>query len=115
MDRVSRIYIRIHYLTELSRANVDDRKQMIRNMNKAQMECLNIMASQTLEGRIFLLDTDYNYFRRYKNVLRVLENDRISLRRKKALLLAYHRIIPRLLRRDYLNNAIANEIRQVES
>ena len=114
MERVSRIYIRIHYLSELSRANVRDRLSMIRSMNRAQMECLKIIASQIVGGRMLLMERDYSYFRRFWNLLRSLKHTRLSLRRKKELLLTYHRIIPRLLRREYLHRAITNEIRAVE-
>ena len=55
MERVSRVYIRIHYLSELSRANVRDRLSMIRSMNRAQIECLKIIASQIVGGRMLLL------------------------------------------------------------
>ena len=115
MDRVSRIFVRIHFLTELSGANVRLRTGLLRYITRGQMECIQIMASQILEGRILLLERDRNYFRRYRDLLRSLQSPNISFTRKKRLLLTFHTLVPRLLRRQYLNRAIANEVRAAEN
>jgi hypothetical protein len=87
---------------------------MIEAMTPGQMECIQIIARQIVDGEMLILDRDSDYFRRYQRMLRALKSDRMSVARKKRLLLMKRTFVPRLLRSTYIRQAIRNEIRYSE-
>ena len=113
MER-SRIYSRIYFLLALGRATSRDRRLMIESITAGQMECLQIIAKQIVNGQMPILDRDSDYFNRYARLLRTLKSGWVSFVRKKRLLLLNHTLVPRLLRERYLRHAIRNEIRSPE-
>ena len=111
----SRIFLRLHYLLALGRENAHYRRIMIPDMLPGQMECIQMIAKQMMDGDIPMLQRDSNYFNRNRRVLRTLASRWVSLARKKRLLLRYHALLPRLLRRHYLGFAMRNEITAAEA
>jgi len=111
----SRIFLRIHYLLALGRETARTRRTLIRMMTPGQMECLQILVKQILDGQIPILNRDARYFDRYRRLLRIVKSGWVSLTRKKRLLSIRHALLPRLLRRRYLQYAILNEIRSSEN
>lgn len=113
MER-SRIALRMDYLFYLGSESASHRRTMIRYITPGQMECLELIAKQIVEGQIPILDRDSNYFGRHGRLLRTLKSGWVSLARKKRLLLMWHALIPRLLRSYYIGYAIRNELRAPE-
>ena len=113
MDQLN-VYRRIHFLRELRNANVRDRKGIVRYMTAEQMEALGEVVRYIIDGSIRVLPHDGTQFRERSLVLRHVSDQRISLRRKHYALIAYHDIIPRILRPHYVRQAIVLSIRSIE-
>ncbi len=60
MER-SRIALRMDYLFYLGSESASHRRTMIRYITPGQMECLELIAKQIVEGQILILDRDSNY------------------------------------------------------
>lgn len=110
----SAVYGRIHFLRELGQANKPTRILLIRYMTMEQMDALVEVTRFIVNGSIRILQRDLIHLRERYLVLRQISDPRISLRRKRNALLSYHDIIPRLLRRHYLDRAIVLSIRGME-
>lgn len=113
MDQ-SNVYQRIHFLRELGAANATTRKLLIRCITREQMEALAEVVRYILNGALAVLVGDVPFIRERSLSLRQLIDPRISLRRKRNTLLLNQDIVPRLLRRPYLNRAILLSVRTGE-
>ena len=106
----------LFFLTELgNETSVRVRKGLIRMLNIYMMTDLTKVVECIMNGSIPILVRDYRIFRRHVGVLRQILSPRISLQRKKRMLVCYNRLIPRLLRENYLNQTIVIELRSVEN
>ena len=89
----------------------NDRITMLQNVTPGQLDCIGEIAHRIYDQTFPLLVQDLGYFDDRSLVLRFLFADRVSFRRKKATLVHYHRMIPRLLRTYYLQATIQDQIR----
>jgi len=71
-----------------------------------------LLANGTAMYRV--LPQDDTHFRERSLILRQVNDPRISLRRKRNALVAYHDLVPRLFRLHYLNRAVVLSIRSGE-
>ena len=108
---LSSVYNRIHYLVALKTAQRDDRMAMLQNITPGQLDCIREIAHRICDQTFPLLVQGLGYFDERSLVLRFLFADRVSFCRKKAALVHYHRMIPRLLRTYYLQATIQDQIR----
>ena len=113
MDQ-SLVYRRIHFLRELGQANKTTRKLLVRYMTRKQMEALAEVAGYIVRGSIRVLPQDATHFREWSLILRQVIDPRISLRRKRNILVTYHNLVSRLLKPHYLNRVVALSIRYGE-
>ena len=108
---LSRVYNHIHYLVVLKNAQRDDRITMLQNITPEQLDCIGEIAHRIYDHTFPLLVQGLGYFDDRSLVLRFLFADRVSFYRKKATLVHYHRMIPRLLRTYYHQATIQDQIR----
>lgn len=102
MDRSS-----IDFLKQLGAANAATRKLSVRIMTRQQMSALGEVVRFIVRGYIHLLPQDVQRLRERWLVMRQLMDPRMSFQRKKNALTTYHEMLPRLLRPQYLNRAVA--------
>ena len=76
-----------------------------------QLACIGEVARRIYHQTYPLLAQDVAYFDDRSLVLRSLFSARVSFRRKKAVLIRYHRMMLRLLRPYYLYATIQDQIR----
>ena len=110
----SRVHGRYYFLKELGAASARMRKITIDNMIPQQMDAISVVARYIVESRIPIMDRDSDYFQQIRRLLRAIAGHTIPFRRKRRLLLRYHKILPRLLREFYLRHTIRVEIRRGE-
>ena len=110
----SRVYRRYYFLQELGAASARMRKITIDNMIPEQMDAISVVARYIVESRIPIMDRDSDYFQQIRRVLRAIAGHTIPFRRKRRLLLRYHKILPRLLREFYLRHTLRVELRSGE-
>ena len=108
---LSSVYNRIHYLDALRDAQREDRLTMLRDITAGQLTCIGEVTRRIYYQTYPLLLQDVTYFDDRNLVLRSLFSARVSFRRKKAILIRYHRMMLRLLRPYYLYATIQDQIR----
>ena len=108
---LSSVYNRIYYLDALRDAQREDRLKMLRDITAGQLACIGEVARRIYQQTYPLLAQDVTYFDDRSLVLRSLFSARVSFRRKKAILIRYHRMMLRLLRPYYLYATIQDQIR----
>ena len=109
----SLIYQRIYFFRSLrSQSSSKDREGHIKLMNIGMMNSFIDIVKFIIRGDISLLYRDYREFKRYYNVLRQMTSPRLSLARKRQVLIRYHKLLPRILREEYLQAAIRLEIKR---
>ena len=108
---LSSLYNRIYYLDDLRDALREDRLKMLRDITAGQLACIGEVARRIYHQTYPLLAQDVTYFDERSLVLRSLFSARVSFRRKKAVLIRYHRMMLRLLRPYYLYATIQDQIR----
>jgi hypothetical protein len=113
MDQ-SLVYRSIHFLRELGQANKTIRKLLVRYLTREQMEALAEVAGYIIRGYIRVLPQDATHFRERLLILKQVIDPRISLRRKRNILVTYHNLVSHLLRPHYLNRVVALSIRYGE-
>ena len=106
-----RVYNRIYYLYALRDAQREDRLKILRDITAGQMACIGEVARRIYHQTYPLLAQDVTYFDDRSLVLRSLFSAWVSFRRKKAVLIRYHRMMLRLLRPYYLYATIQDQIR----
>ena len=99
---LSSVYNHIHYLDALWDAHRKDRLKMLQDITAGQLACIGEVARSIYHQTYPLLTQDVTYFVDRSLVLRSLFSARVSFRRKKAILIRYHRMILRLLRPQFL-------------
>ena len=105
------LYNRIYYLDALRDAQREDRLKMLRDITVGQLACIGEVARRIYHQTYPLLAQDVTYFDDRSLVLRSLFSALASFRRKKAVLIRYHRMMLRLLRPYYLYATIQDQIR----
>ena len=108
---LSRVYNSIHYLDALRYAQREDRLKVLRDITAGQLACIGEVASRIYHQTYPLLAQDVTYFDDRSLVLRSLFSARVFFRRKKAVLIRYHRMMLRHLRPYYLYATIQDQIR----
>lgn len=104
----SQVYLRIHYLLNLEKASIPERKTMLTNITQGQLGAILIVIDRVLHGIISPMRRDALVFQHHWHLFRTLTSTRVTFARKKALLRRHHTLIPRLLRVSYLIQAILN-------
>lgn len=107
----SRVYARIHFLLCLKDASVADRRAMLTNLTRAQLQSLVEIIIRVVNGVISPMRRDAPLFERKRQLFRTFTSARVSFTRKKALLKRNHSLLPRLLRVPYLIQVILDETR----
>ena len=108
---LSSVYNRIYYLDALKDAEREDRLKMLRDITAGQLACIGEVARRIYHQTYPLLAQDVTYFDDRSLVLCSLFSAWVSFRRKKAVLIRYHRMMLRLLRPYYLYATIQDQIR----
>ena len=107
----SKVYLRIHFFLYLKDASPSDRKLMLTNITRDQLEALIEVIARVLNGVVSPLRRDVRLFHRKRSFLRTLVSNNVSFTRKKALLRRNHTLISVLLRTPYLIQVILDERR----
>ena len=107
----SRVYTRIHFLLCLKDASIADRRTMLTNLTRTQLEPILEIIIRVVNGVVSPMRRDVPLFERKRRLFRTLTSTRVSFARKKALLKRNHSLIPRLLRVPYLIQTILDETR----
>ena len=104
------VFDRYSFLRELGKeTSATARKGIIEFMNVHRMEAVSSLIKYILRGAFTIRRTDYREFRQYVNALRHIVSPRVSLAKKRQTLMRFNRLIPRLLREEYLQKAIRVE------
>ena len=83
---------------------------MLKGIVPGQLDCIGEIARRIYNQTMPLLERDLIFFRDMALVLRFLFSAKISFRRKKAMLICYHELIPRMLRSYYIQATIQDQI-----
>ena len=108
---LSSVYNRIHYLDALRDAHRKDRLKMLRDITAGQLACIGEVARRIYHQTYPLMAQDVTYFDDRSLVLGSLFSAWVSFRRKKTVLIRYHKMMLRLLRPYYLYATIQDQIR----
>ena len=84
------------FLRQLYESPPTERKILLENSTAEQIEAISLIASQILNGQILLSRSQSLRLRRHRRVLQSLANTRISINRKRRILLYFHEIVPLL-------------------
>lgn len=107
------VFAHFEFLKNLGvETNEHSRIMLIRQMHVNTMKALSKVIAFILNNTVPTLSYDQRIFRENRNVLRHIISPIISLSRKKRTLERYNKLIPRLLREQYIINTCLHELRQ---
>ena len=108
---LSNVYKRIYYLVKLRELTVEVRLFFLKKyISPDTLNCIGEIARKIYNENIPILERDIIFFDDMDLVMRFLFSDKISFRRKKAMLIHNHTIINRLLRNFYIHGTIQDQI-----
>lgn len=107
------VFAHFEFLKNLGvETNEHSRIMLIRQMHVNTMKALSKVIAFILNNTVPTLSYDQRIFRENRNVLRHIISPIICLSRKKRTLERYNKLIPRLLREQYIINTCLHELRQ---
>ena len=106
----SQVYRYIQYLIEVNNATPTDRKRLLQNITTDQVLAMREVAKRLTNGHINPLRRGARLFQSRRLMLRTLASPRVSVERKKWLILRYNSVIPSMLRSVYLIQTIVDEV-----
>lgn len=92
------IFTHSTFLKHLYYAQPREREFLIEGILPNQIRAISYLAERILNGSLTINRIHQYKLRQYKNTIRVLANQRISVRRKKQTLIAYHKLLPLLIK-----------------
>lgn len=110
----SAIYSCIDFLLELSRVNTRDRDLLIQYMSRERLEAVAEVIRFILRGSIRPSRQDALLFNESSLVLRQISNSRLGWHRRRRTLFLHRTLVPRFLRFEYLQRALALSFRSHE-
>jgi len=93
-----RIFQNSAFLKALYYAQPLQRKQMIQFISQDQIRVISDIAEQILQGRLVVNNVHREKLKHYKRTIRFLANQRVSTNRKRRTMLAFHNVIPLLIK-----------------
>ena len=93
-----RIFQNSAFLKSLYYAQPLQRKQMIQFISQDQIRVISDIAEKILQGRLVVNNVHREKLKHYKRTIRFLANQRISTNRKRRTMLAFHDVIPLLIK-----------------
>lgn len=93
-----RIFQNSAFIKALYHAQPLQRKQMIEYMSQDQIRAISDIASRILQGRLIVNSVHRQKLKHHKRTIRFLASQRISLSRKKQTMLAFHDVIPIIIK-----------------
>jgi len=93
-----RIFQNSAFLKALYYAQPLQRKQMIEHISQDQIRVISDIAEKILQGRLVVNNVHREKLKHYKRTIRFLANQRISTNRKRRTMLAFHNVIPLLIK-----------------
>lgn len=94
------------FLKRLGDARRDERLQMVLHLTSAQLSAIGEVADSVRREKIQVSERDAIVFRRKGTVLRIVASATETDSRKKRQLIINHKLIPRLLKREYIRRTI---------
>lgn len=85
------------YLKAIYRAEPFQRRLMIEFADMDQLNAICDIATDIIQGQLFLANSHRPKLKQYRNVIRALASRNINTARKQRTLLAYHDLIPLLI------------------
>lgn len=94
------------FLKRLGDARRDERLQMVLHSHSYQLSAIGEVADSVRREKIQVSERDAIVFRRKATVLRIVASATETDNRKKRQLIINHKLIPRLLKREYIRRTI---------
>ena len=94
------------FLKRLGDARRDERLEMVLHSNSCQLSAIGEVADSVRREKIQVSERNAIVFRRKATVLRIVASATETDNRKKRQLIINHKLIPRLLKREYMTRMI---------